>query len=112
MIGGPLDLFLLCGSVTAYLFWREFPVVARRAWNDPLIVFILTLLGVYLLTALSVNILKMESSRVWAWATALPLVFVARFLHESGNTRFYFLATVILAMVQYYAMQLFLSPCG
>ena len=112
LIGGPLDLFLLCGTLAACWFWRLFPVAARRSRSDPLVVFLLTMLGVYLVTAISVNILKMESSRVWAWATALPLVFVARGLHQSGNGRFYFLAAVVFAMIQYYAMQLFLTPCG
>ena len=112
LLGSPLDLFLLCGSVTAYLFWRMFPIVAKRSTLEPLIVFILTILAVYLVTAISVNILKIESSRVWAWATALPLVFVARSLHRSDHPRFYFLMAVILAMLQYYAMQLYLTPCG
>ncbi len=112
MIGGPLDLFVLSGSVFAYLFWRRFPEAAKRSLSEPLVVFVLTLLGVYLVTAISVNILKMESSRVWAWAVALPLVYVAQFLHQSDHPRFYFKMTVILAMAQYYAMQLFLTPCG
>ena len=112
MVGGPLDLFLLSGSVAAYLFWRMFPVEARRAMTSPLVLFLLSLLAVYFVTGFSVNILKMESSRVWAWASALPLVFVAQVLHRSTHPRFYFLMAVILAMIQYYAMQLFLAPCG
>jgi hypothetical protein len=112
MIGGPLDLFLLSGSVVAFLFWRRFPVEAKRAIHSPLVIYLLSLLAVYLVTALSVNILKMESSRVWAWVTALPLVFVAQVLHRSTHPRFYFLMAIARAMLQYYAMQLFLTPCG
>lgn len=112
LIGSPLDLFLLSGSLVAYLFWRTFPVEAKRATASPLILFLISLLAVYLVTAVSVNILKMESSRVWAWMSALPLVFVAQVLHRSTHPRFYFLMAVILSMLQYYVMQLFLTPCG
>lgn len=112
LAGSPLDLFLLSGSLTAYLFWRMFPVAVKRFPTEPLALFTLSLLAVYLVTAIAVNILKMESSRVWAWVVALPLVFVARYIHRSDHPRFYFIMAVLLAMLQYYVMQLFLTPCG
>lgn len=112
LAGSPIDLFLLAGPVTAYLFWRMFPIAAARSPRDPLVVFILGSLALYLVTAILVNILKMESSRVWAWVTALPLVFVARYLQRSDNPRFFFLMALLVALLQYYLMQIFLTPCG
>ena len=112
LIGSPIDLFLLSGSLTAYLFWRHFPQEASRRVTEPLTLFLLTLLGVYLFTAVSVNILKMESSRVWAWVTALPIVYVARFIADSGSARFTLVMAVIVALLQYYGMKLLLYPCG
>lgn len=112
MIGGPLDLFLLSGSLVAFVFWREFLPQLKNAHRSPLVVFLLSVLAVYLVTTISVNILKMESSRVWAWVVALPLVFVAQFLYRSVHRRLYFTMAVVLSMLQYYVMQIFLFSCG
>ena len=112
MIGGPLDLFLLSGSLVAFVFWREFLPQLKNVRRSPLVVFLLSVLAVYLVTTISVNILKMESSRVWAWVVALPLVFVAQVLYRSVHLRLYFTMAVVLSMLQYYVMQLLLTPCG
>ena len=111
MLGSPIDLGILSGSFCAYIFWRHFHSELRQPMLTPAILFLLVILAFYLATILCFN-LKMESSRIWAYVTAVPLVMVANALQKSEHPRFYFLMAAALSMLQYYGMRLFLWSAG
>jgi len=112
LLGGPMDLCILSGSFCAYIFWRHFHIELRQPILTPVMLFLLVICAFYLAPTLCSNVLKMESSRVWAWVTAVPLVMVANSLRNSEHPRFYFLMAAALSMIQYYGMRLFLSALG
>lgn len=112
-LGGPIDLYILCGSFSACVFWTRFP----KDWTlRPLplpVLFMLVLVCAQLAVVVFVSrTLMMEQSRIWAWLTAMPLVLVADYLQKTRHPRFYVLVAVALALLQYYGMRLMLVPCG
>ncbi|MDP2989674.1 MAG: hypothetical protein Q8O57_03810, partial [Kiritimatiellota bacterium] len=111
LLGSPIDLGILSGSFCACIFWRHFHSQLRQPMLTPAILFLLVILAFYLAAILGLN-LKMESSRIWAWVVAVPLVIVANALRNSEHPRFYFLMAVALSMLQYYGMRLFLWSAG
>ena len=113
LIGGQLDVCILTGSLTAYLFFRNLPCQLRERPLPASTLYLLVILTLYLLAVIFVEpTLKIETSRIWAWITALPIVLVAHDLERSDDSRFFSLSVVSLALFQYYAMRLMLVSCG
>ena len=112
LIGGQLDLFILMGSLTAYLFFRNLVNRLRERPLAPATLFLLTLLAFYGLAVLLMDPLKIETSRIWAWVPSLFIVLVVRDLESSPHFRFYLFAVLMLSFLQYYAMRLMLVSCG
>jgi len=112
LLGSPLDLAILSGSVAAYVFWRFLRQIrSARAPASAKLLLGLTLCA-YGLSILSVNALKQESSRIWAWVTSLPMVMVALQLSNYDHPRFYFTAALVASLLQCYAIKLFLVASG
>lgn len=112
LIGGQLDVALMMGSFCAYVFWTRLPGWIRQRPIAPQVLYTLVILGLYLIAVLLLKDLKIEAGRIWAWTMAVPLVLVADHLRRSEHPRFYFLAAVTLAMVQYYGMRLLMVSAG
>ena len=112
LIGGQLDLFILMGSLTAYLFFRNLVNRLRERPLAPATLFLLTLLAFYGLAVLLMDPLKIETSRIWAWVPSLFIVLVIRDLESSPHFRFYLFAVLMLSFLQYYVMRLMLVSCG
>ena len=113
LIGGQLDICILSGSFTAYIFLRNLPGQLRERPMPAHTLYLAVFLTLYMLAVIFIEpTLKIETSRIWAWITALPIVMVARRLDQSEECRFYALAAVALALLQYYGMRVMLVSCG
>lgn len=112
LIGGQIDICILTGSLAAYLFLRNLKSLVIEKPMPSSTTFLLIILALYMLTIFLTNILKIETSRIWAWITAVPIVVVARWVEKSEHPRFYFLAIIATSLLQYYCMRTFLVSCG
>lgn len=113
LIGAQLDLYLLSGCLCASIFAISLAATFRKRPFPSAALFLVVVLGVhFLISAFVSNALKMESSRVWAWITAIPLVFVADWIIKSDRPRAWLFATVGFSLLQNFAMRLFLFARG
>jgi len=112
LIGGQLDLWLMGGAFTAYVFWRCLLRQLRHRPPPLQAIFALVILAVYMLPTLISDSLKLETSRVWAWVTAVPLVMTVRELQSLTEAEFYLPLAAALSLLQYYGMRLFLVSAG
>ena len=109
LIGGQMDLFLLMGSVTCSAFFAAAAGLKRRHLNDPRVIFIIVVFGVYALPILfGPTCLKMEAARCWNWIATLPFAFATAQLLKMPHRIFVYGAPVV-SVLTYTVMRLFLN---
>ncbi len=112
LFGSAIDIFILSGCFAAYVFWRYCLSELRRPTWHQVFIFFLIIFTCYIIPTVYFNDLKPESSRIWAWITAVPLAMTAHAFTVSAHPRFFFSAAIILSMLQYYGMRIFLYSAG
>jgi hypothetical protein len=112
LIGGHIDISLMLGSFSATILWTRFPGWARQKPMSGQVLYGLVILAFLLVSLIVLKDLKVEAGRIWAWTMAVPLVLLAKHLRDSDQPRFYFLAALVLSMLQYYGMRTMLVSAG
>jgi hypothetical protein len=108
IVGGQIDLYIMMGSLCAGMFWNYFPKWIRQKPFPPQAIFFLVIIAFQLTAIVFLHGPAGEASRIWPWIAALPLAVVADRMLKSEHAGFYFIMALLLAMLQYYAMRLFL----
>ncbi len=132
-IGGQIDLWLMMGAVTCSAFFgaiitgikhiaaqniregynhssgigKNMPEVLR---NTPQYVFILIILGVYILPILfGPTCIRLETARCWMWVLSVPVCFAADFLLRQKRPFIFVTTAMLVSLGTYSIMRLFLN---